>query len=99
MPAFIKGEGRYDQYPIFVDKDAVQQRRNMPVIAQIIGGTPIERYGSRWHDAECFTADIGQRNLHQLDLMRTMRHKIRDFGPQSDLRIFTSDLVPQESGR
>ncbi len=98
VPALVEGEGGAHEDAVRVRADAVQQRGDVPVVAQVVGGTPVERKRRRGRERERRVAGVGKRHLQQFDGVGGRRNQRRDFGAQSQARVLADDALPEEAG-
>ncbi len=76
----------------------VQERGNVAVVAQVVGGAPVERDRGGGRERERPVREVGQRDLHQFHGIVGGRHQVGHFRAQAEHRVDARHFVPEQPG-
>ncbi len=83
MAALVERQRRFDGHAIALRARAMQQRRDVPVIAQVVRRAAIDWNGGGRCERQRLIADVRQRHAHQLHLIGIGGHEVSHFGAQT----------------
>mgnify|MGYP005632466281 CR=1 FL=1 len=68
----------------------------MAVVTEIVGAAPEDGDGGGGREFDGLGAVVGERDLHQLDLIVTGGDEVGNFSFETELGIFTGEFVPEQ---
>jgi hypothetical protein len=97
VASFVERQRRVHRDAMPHRADAVQERGDMAVVAQVVGGPAVDGDRSGGREGEHGAAHVGQGHLHQLDLVRAVRDEVENLRPQPQLPVLARHLVPEQA--